>query len=48
MIDANHLAAALSLRDAAPEATVAFASFYARQRSAAEAEGLTVLGGGVS
>ena len=46
VLDAIHLAAALSLRAAAPEATVAFASFDARQRLAAEAEGLAVLGGG--
>lgn len=47
-LDAIHLAAALSLRDAAPDATVAFASFDDRQRLAAEAEGLSVLGGRVS
>jgi len=47
-LDAIHLAAALSLRDAAPDATVAFASFDDPQRRAAEAAGLNVLGSRVS
>jgi predicted nucleic acid-binding protein len=47
-LDAIHLAAALSLRDAAPDATVAFASFDDRQRRAAEAAGLNVLRSRVS
>jgi uncharacterized protein len=42
-LDAIHVAAALALRQAMPEATVAFASFDARQVAAARAEGLTVL-----
>jgi uncharacterized protein len=42
-LDAIHVAAALALRQAMPEAAVAFASFDARQVAAARAEGLAVL-----
>jgi uncharacterized protein len=42
-LDAIHVAAALALRQAMPEAALAFASFDARQVAAARAEGLTVL-----
>jgi predicted nucleic acid-binding protein len=42
-LDAIHVAAALALRQAMPEAALAFASFDARQVVAARAEGLAVL-----
>jgi predicted nucleic acid-binding protein len=38
-LDAIHVAAALALRPALPDGTLAFASFDARQDSAARAEG---------
>lgn len=42
-LDAVHVAAALTLRDAAPAVTVAFCSFDQRQQTAARAEGLVAL-----
>jgi len=43
-LDAVHLAAALALREAGPEATLSFCTFDERQLAAAQAEGLLALG----